>query len=300
MTANASTAKKTLLVTGGGRGLGRGVAEALVRDGHRVVITARDGAAGERACAEIRAAVPSARIESYPLDLASFAAIRRFAAALPAELRFDGLVHCAGVMQQSRERRLTVDGIEETLAVNALAPFLLTHELLPRLGTPAHLARVICVSSRLHLPGSRGAPVAYDFDDPNLERGYDPNRAYKNSKLAMLWFTYELARRNPPPRLTAHGTCPGFVPTTAAASVHGLQRILLRYVLPLFPFATSVADAVEALRFTAVDPALDKTSGDFWAEKQPLASSPQSHDLADAARFWAYAERVTGLAAAGR
>ncbi len=285
---------KTVLVTGGGRGLGRFVSEALVRDGHRVVMTVRDSQAGERACAEIRAAMPSASIEAHRLDLASFADIRRFGSELPATQRFDVLFHVAGVMQQSRTRRLTGDGVEETLAVNALAPFLLTHELEPRLGTGPRVPRVICVSSRLHLPGSRGPSVDFDFDDPSLERGYDPDRAYKNSKLGLLWFTYELARRFPPPRLTAHGICPGFVPTTAAASTRGATRLLLRYVLPLMPFATSVADAVESLRFIAVDPSLDVTTGDFWADGKPVDSSPQSRDTADARRFWAFAERVTG------
>lgn len=285
---------KTLLVTGGGRGLGRFVSEALARERHRVVLTARDAAAGERAVAEVRAAVPGAQIEARRLDLASFADIRRFAAALPPDLRLDVVLHVAGVMQQSPERRLTADGIEETLAVNALAPFLLTHEIQARLGAGGGVPRVVSVSSRLHLPGSRGPSVAFDFDDPSLERGYEPNRAYKNSKLAMLWFTYELARRFPPPQLTAHAVCPGFVPTTAAASVRGAQRLLLRYVLPWMPFATRVADAVESLRFTAVDPSLDATTGDFWAEKRPFASSPQSRDPADARRFWDLAERLTG------
>jgi NAD(P)-dependent dehydrogenase (short-subunit alcohol dehydrogenase family) len=283
-----------VLITGGGRGLGRHTAEAIARAGHRVILTARDAAAGERAVAEIRAASPAARIESHRLDLASFDDIRRFARELPPTLRFDVLLHVAGVMQQSPVRRLTRDGVEETLAVNALAPFLLTHELESRLGTPGAMPRVVCVSSRLHLPGSRGPAVHYDFDDPNLARGYEPNRAYKNSKLAVLWFTAELARRFPPPRLTAHGVCPGFVPTTAAASARGATRFLLRYVLPLMPFATSVADAVESLRFMALDAALDATSGDFWAERRPAEASPQARDAADARRFWDYARDVTG------
>lgn len=286
--------QKTVLVTGGGRGLGRSVAEALVRAGHRVVITARDAAAGERVVAGLRSAVPSAAVEAHRLDLASFADIRRFAAELPVGLRFDVLLHVAGVMQQSRTRRLTRDGVEETLGVNAYAMFLLTHELQARLGTGQHVPRVVCVSSRLHEPGSRGPPVAFDFDDPNLERGYDPDRAYKNSKLAVLWFTYELARRFPPPQLTAHAICPGFVPRTAAASAHGATRLLLKYVLPLMPFATSVATATESLRSAAVDPALDASTGDFWADGKPADSSPQSRDVSDARRFWSDAERVTG------
>ncbi|MFO0601394.1 MAG: SDR family NAD(P)-dependent oxidoreductase [Myxococcaceae bacterium] len=285
---------RSILVTGGGRGLARGLCEALARDGHRVLLTARDAAAGERACAEIKAKVGTAQIESRRLDLASFAAIRDFAAGLAPDQRFDVVMHVAGVMQQSPARRLTVDGVEETLAVNALAPFLLTHELLPRLGGGAGVPRVVVVSSRLHLPGSRGPSVNYDFDDPNLERGYEPNRAYKNSKLAVLWFDAELARRLPPPRLTAHGVCPGFVPRTAAESVHGLQRLMLRWLLPLMPFATSVEAAVDSLRFMATSPTLDATTGDFWAEQKPFEPSEQARSREDAARFWDWAQRLTG------
>jgi NAD(P)-dependent dehydrogenase (short-subunit alcohol dehydrogenase family) len=289
------TAKKTILVTGGGRGLARHLSEALARDGHRVVFTARDVAEGTRACAEIRAAVPTAQVTWHRLDLASFDDIRRFTTELPDTLRFDVLAHVAGVLQQSRTRRLSADGVEETLAVNALAPFLLTHELMPRLGTGLHLPRVMCVSSRLHMPNARGPSVAFNFEDPSLAHDYDPDRAYKNSKLALLWFTYELARRFPAPRLTAHAVCPGFVPATAAASTHGVMRLLMKHVMPWMPFATSVSEAVASLRFTAVDPALDQTTGDFWAEKKPFTSSAQSRALLDARRFWAYAERVTDV-----
>ena len=153
---------------------------------------------------------------------------------------------------------------------------------------------MVVVSSRLHLPGSRGPSVNYDFDDPNLEREYHPERAYKNSKLALLWFAYELARRVPKTRLTVHGVCPGFVPETGAASTTGFLHFMMRFVLPHLPFATSAVDAVKNLCFTAVDAALDATSGDFWAEQKPLESSPQSRDADDARRFWDWACGVTG------
>ena len=282
---------KTILVTGGGRGLGRGVGLALAAAGHRVVLTARNPSAGAATVARARAQKADARIEALPLDLASFDAVKAFPSALPDGVTFDVVMHVAGIMQQSPDRRLTVDGVEETLAVNALAPFLLTKVLWPRLGPGA---RVVCVSSRLHLPDSRGAPVHYDFDDPSLERGYQPDRAYKNSKLALLWFVNELSRRVPKERLTVHGTCPGFVPETASASTTGALRFVMTHVMPHLPFATRLDDAIDALCFTALDPALDQTTGDFWAEKKPFPSSPQSRSVDDARRFWAWAEVVTG------
>jgi NAD(P)-dependent dehydrogenase (short-subunit alcohol dehydrogenase family) len=285
------SATKTILVTGGGRGLAKGVSLSLAAAGHRVVLTARNPAAGAATVAEAKAHRPDARIECLPLDLASFAAVKAFPALLPGEVTFDTVMHVAGIMQQSPTRRLTADGVEETLAVNALAPFLLTKGLWPAL---APGARVVCVSSRLHLPDSRGAPVHFDFDDPSLAQGYQPDRAYKNSKLAVLWFAYELSRRVPKERLTVHGVCPGFVPETASASTTGAMRFVMAHVMPHMPFATRLADAIDALCFTAVDPALDATTGDFWAERKPFPSSPQSHSVEDARRFWAWAEQVTG------
>lgn len=284
---------KTVLITGGGRGLGRGVARRLAEQGHRVVLTARDPKAGARVVEEIRRASPGADVQALPLELASLEAVRGFGEVLPAGLRIDTLFHVAGIMQQSPQRRVTPDGFEETLAVNVLAPFVLTHALLPRLGTGTGPARVVTVSSRLHLPGSRGVPVDFSFEDPNLARGYHPERAYKNSKLAVLWFAQELARRADPSRLTSHAVCPGFVPETIVASTHGMMRLMMRFVLPHMPFATRLEDAVDALSFTATDAALDRSTGLFWTEKQPSTPSPQALDPEQARRFWTWAEAVT-------
>lgn len=282
-----------MVLTGGGRGLGRVTAEKLAARGCRVVLVARTPDRAAAAAEEIRAVVGDAVVEPRAVDLASMDAVRRFAVALRAELdRIDVLFHIAGVLQTSPSRRVTVDGYEETLAVNALAPFLLTRLLLPLLERSAP-ARIVTVSSRLHLPGSRGAPVDFDFGDPQLEHGYDPERAYKNSKLAVLWFTYELQRRLPP-GLTANAVCPGFVPATAAASTSGVQHWLMAHVLPHLPFATSVDAATDALVFMAVDASLGGVGGTFFAEQHEIESSPESHDVEKAARFWDLAARLTG------
>ncbi|MFZ0324230.1 MAG: SDR family NAD(P)-dependent oxidoreductase, partial [Actinomycetes bacterium] len=208
---------KTVLITGGGRGLGRVTAAKLAVAGCRVILVARTATASKAAAQEIRGTHPEAVVEARWVDLSSMTQIRGFAEAVVGEHEpIDVLFHVAGVMQTSRTRRLSVDGLEETLAVNTLAPFLLTGLLLPAL-EQAPSARVVTVSSRLHLPGSRGEPVDFDFADPQLEHDYNPDRAYKNSKLAVLWFTYELQRRLQPRPITANAVCPGFVPATAAA-----------------------------------------------------------------------------------
>jgi NAD(P)-dependent dehydrogenase (short-subunit alcohol dehydrogenase family) len=284
---------RTILLTGGNRGLGRATAERLARAGHRVVLTARDHRAGARAVAEIRSVAPTADVALREVDLASMTSVRRFTDAWDAG-PIDVLFCSAGVMQRSESRRVTEDGFEETLAVNALAPLLLVHRLLPHLDAGTR-PRIVLVSSSLHEPGSRGAPVDFDFDDPHLTRGYHPDRAYKNSKLAVLWLTYELARRLPPRPITANAICPGFVPTTAAASVTGFSRFFLRHVLPWMPFATSVETASRNLAAMAVDPGLEGRSGTYWTQGEEVRSSEASRDPTKAARFWALACGLLGL-----
>jgi NAD(P)-dependent dehydrogenase (short-subunit alcohol dehydrogenase family) len=285
----------TILITGGGRGLGKATAEKLAAAGHRVLLTARTPPGAEAAATEIRQRHPGALVEPRAVDLSSLAAVRAFAGAqLELGAPIDVLFHVAGIMQQSPTRRVTVDGFEETLAVNDLAPYLMTGLLLPLLERSPS-SRVVFVSSRLHLPDSRGVPVDFDFDDPQLERGYQPDRAYKNSKLAAVWLAYELQRRLPPRSITSNAVCPGFVPATAAASAHGLKRRFMQVVLPHMPFATSVDAAADSLVFMAVDPSIEGVGGRFFGERRPIESSPESHDAAKARQFWELAAALTGL-----
>ncbi len=285
-----------MLITGGGRGLGRATAGKLARLGHRVLITARTQQAAEQAARELAAENPGAQLSGRAVELSSLESVRRLARELESEgLALDVLFNVAGVMQTNPERQLSADGYELTLAVNALAPFLLTRLLLPALKR-APSARVINVSSRMHLPGSRGQPVDFAFDDPNLERGYHPDRAYKNSKLALLWFTYELQRRLGPGPLTVNAVCPGFVPATAVESSRKpFERWLMRHVIPHFSFATTVEAATDSFVFMATDPSVAERGGRFFGEKREIASSPESHDLEKAKRFWELASRLTGL-----
>ena len=160
-------------------------------------------------------------------------------------------------------RRQTVDGFEETLQTNVLGPFLLTRLLLP-----------------------------------TLERDYEPQRAYKNSKLALLWFTYELARRlaaENVEHVTCSAVCPGFVPATAADSTSGLQRFFLRRVLIHARFATTVEDAANAFVEALTDSSLERESGIFLADHREQRSSDESYDEQKAQRFWTLASRLTGL-----
>ena len=286
----------TILITGGGRGLGKVTAGKLARSGHRVLLTARTLEKAEAAVRELATDNPGARLEARFVDLASLYSIRRFASELLKEgVALDVLFNVAGVMQTNPQRQFSADGYELTLAVNALAPFLLTRLLLPDLER-APAARIINVGSRLHLPGSRGRPVDFDFDDPNLEGDYNPDRAYKNSKLALLWFTYELQRRLGSHHMTVNAVCPGFVPLTAVESSRKpFERWLMRHVLPHLSFTTTIDEASDSFVFMATDTGVAKKGGRFFGEKKEIASSPDSHDAEKARRFWELASRLTGI-----
>ncbi len=160
----------------------------------------------------MRSANPEASVESMPLDLASFASIRQCAAAFHAkQLPLHLLINNAGGGIPGKQARFTSDGFELTFATNHLGHFLLTHLLLDSLKQSAP-ARVITVSSRLHIPGYGGGPPP-DFDYGNLkgEKYYHSRVFYKNSKLANVWFAYELQRRLEGTGITSNAVCPGFV-----------------------------------------------------------------------------------------
>jgi NAD(P)-dependent dehydrogenase (short-subunit alcohol dehydrogenase family) len=164
----------TVLVTGATDGLGRVVARDLAARGFDLLVHGRDAERAAAVAEEIGAA------GVHLADFSSLAEVRELAEALP---RVDVLVNNAGLI--SEERRVTGDGIELTFQVNHLAPFLLTNRLIGR-DPPRRVVHVASIGQ-----------VRPDFDDLMLEHGYDEWRAYRQSKLAQIMYSFELARRRP-------------------------------------------------------------------------------------------------------
>src|ERR1035438_6523490 len=180
-------AGKSVLVTGGTGGIGKATATGLAALGARVGITGRDQARAEGAAAAIPSATGNQAVDIFAADLSAQAGVRGLAAqVLDTYPRLDVLVNNAGGFWA--HRHVTADGLEHTFALNHLAPFLLTSLLLDRL-TASAPARIITVSSGAHARGR------IDFDDLQGERNYSGQRAYSQSKLANVMFTYELAQR---------------------------------------------------------------------------------------------------------
>ena len=286
---------KTTLVTGGTRGIGLMTAEQLCGRGHHVVLTGRTPASAEQAVARIRQRVPAASVEGAALDLGSLQSVRAFAASQAASERpLNALICNAGVMERLPEIRRSQDGFELMFAANHLGHFLLAALLLPRLLRSAP-SRVVVVSSRWSAPGSSGPQLDFDFDNLDGHKSYDPVVFYKNSKLANLWFAFELARRLEGTGVTVNAVCPGFVPASLAESQQGFQRLFTKYLLARLPVANSPAKAAANTVFVATDPAYASRTGKFVGECQEVVAYEEARDPAKAERLWQLSCKLCGI-----
>jgi NAD(P)-dependent dehydrogenase (short-subunit alcohol dehydrogenase family) len=275
---------KTVVVTGGTGGIGRATAMGLARMGANVAITGRDGASGEAAAREIRLAT-GAQVDVLVGDLSSNSEVRALAAEALGRLpKIDVLVNNVGGYWDTRH--VTADGLERTFAVNHLASFLLTNLLLERLGE-SRSARVVTVASQAHAQGR------IDFDDLQAERAYSGARAYNQSKLANVLFSYELARRLRGSGVTANSLHPGVVNTAFGAEDPGhTQRLLVPF---LRPFMKSPARGAATSIHVASAPELEGVTGRYFANSAPKRSASRSHDEALAGRLWRLSADLVGL-----
>src|SRR5450756_243604 len=282
-----SMAGKTVLVTGATSGIGRATAAGLAGMGARVAITGRDHERAERAAGEIGTAT-GGRVDVFVADLSSQAEVRRLVQeVLRTYPRIDVLVNNVGGYWNTRH--VTADGLERTFALNHLASFLLTNLLLDRLRQSGP-ARVVTVSSNAQSMGR------IDFDDLQGERSYSGSRAYNQSKLANVLFTYELARRLRDSTVTANALHPGVVRTSfGAEDPGGAQRL---FVPLMKPFMKAPTQGAATSIHVASSPDLGQRTGLFFVNSKPKRSSERSYDEADAARLWQVSADLVGLTAA--
>ncbi len=280
---------RTVLVTGATTGIGRATAVGLATMGAHVAITGRDRGRAEDAAGEIRAA-GGGQVDVFVADLSSQAQVRRLAGEALGRLpRIDVLVNNVGGYWNTRH--VTADGLERTFALNHLAPFLLTGLLLDRL-TQGAPARVVTVASAAQAMGR------IDFDDLQGERSYSGSRAYDQSKLANMLFSYELARRLRGSGVTANALHPGMVSTSFGAEDPGrIQRLMVPF---LRPFMKSPARGAATSIHLASAPDLEQVSGCYFAGSRPRRSSARSYDEDVAARLWEVSADLVGMTAAAR
>jgi len=279
---------KVAVVTGGNSGIGKEAALALARQGAHVVIAARNPAKAAAAVAEIESAADArGRVETIPIDLASFASVRDFAAAFAREHdRVDILLNNAGLVL--RKRVETVDGHETQFQVNHLGHFLLTqllHDALVR-GAPA---RVVNVSSYAHKTVRNGL----DFDDLDWKRRrYRSFAVYSATKFMNVLFTRELARRSDPDVITANALHPGFVGSNFARE--GDLGVFGTVAMPLIrPFAISSAKGALTSIYLSSSPDVEGITGQYFFRGKAVAPIPAALDDAAAARLWEISEKLT-------
>ncbi len=275
---------RTVLVTGGSGGIGKATALGLAAMGARVAITGRDRVRTDAAARELRASHGGEGLW-FVADLSSQAEVRRLAGdVLLALPRIDVLINNAGGYWNTR--RITVDGLEQTFAVNHLAPFLLTGLLLGRVRQSAP-ARVVTVASHAQAQGR------IDFEDLQGQRSYSGARAYNQSKLANVLFTYELARRMDMTGVTANALHPGVVNTSFGADDPATVQ---KWLVPILrPFMKSPARGAATSIHLASAPGLDEVTGRYFANRATKRSSRLSYDTAVADRLWRVSARLVGL-----
>lgn len=268
---------KTVLVTGSTDGLGRAVALRLAKAGANVLIHGRDAARGEALLSELRA-TGKGKHAFYKADFASLAEVRRLAVdVLRDHPRLDVLVNNAGIGSgpEIKRRAESADGFELRFAVNYLSGFLLTYLLLPALLKSAP-ARIVNVSSI--------GQEALDFDDVMLERAYDGGRAYRQSKLAQVLFTIDLAQELAGKNVTANSLHPSTFMNTTMVRQMGRE-----------PISTVDQGADAVMRLIASDDVAGQ-SGLFFNVQQESRADPQAYDAEARRKLRALSDQLTGLA----
>ena len=288
MTVTRSMTGKVVLITGGTGGIGRAAATGLASMGARVGITGRDRTRAEEAAAMIARDSGNPAVDVFVADMSSQTEVHRLAGEVLATYpRLDVLLNNVGGFWA--HRHVTADGLEHTFALNHLAPFLLTSLLLDRLVASAP-ARIVTVSSGAQSMGT------IDFDDLMGEGKYSGQRAYNQSKLANVMFTYELASRLKGTGVTATVLHPGVTSTGFGAEdkARGWGPIIAL----MRPFMKSPERGADTSVFLASSPGAegDDITGRYFVGRKPKSSHTSSYDPKTTARLWQVSADLVGLA----
>lgn len=279
--AGVDCADVTALVTGSTSGIGREVALALGRLGAHVIVHGRDRERGQAVVREFGTLEGTA--EFHRADFASQGAVREFAETVTDSTDgIDVLFNNAGGYFRGGE--LSEDGIEYTFAVNHLAPFLLTHLLVPTIPDDG---RIVTTSSGAHRQGS------LDFDSLRTVDSYSGMGAYSQSKLANILFTRELARRVPQSATCFH---PGFVPGSSFfRELPAPIRVPMRAASAIPGFGSSVEDGAATALYLGLSEEVSGTTGEYFSGFSTKTPAAEARDDDLARRLWEVSEEMVGL-----
>ncbi|MFX1466051.1 MAG: SDR family oxidoreductase [Promethearchaeota archaeon] len=268
------------MVTGANSGIGKATALGLAEMDATVVMVCRNQKWGEDAKEEIIEVTGNQSIDLLIADLSSQTAIHQLVSKFKRKYqKLHVLINNAGVLLQKFS--LTEDGIETTFAVNHLAPFLLTNLLLDTISASAP-ARIINVSSGTH------SWAHLNLDDLQNENIYDAWTAYSQSKLALILFTYELARRLKGTNVTANCLHPGVIDTNIGSITHVEHPISSKSF-------NKLRRGAETSIYLASSTEVELVTGKYFVRKSMTKSSTESYDKAIAKGLWQISEELTKL-----
>lgn len=285
-TLNTTMQGKVCIITGANSGIGRATALGLAQMGATVVMVCRDQTKGEEAQNEIKNQSQNDAIDLMLADLTSQASIRQLAEDIQQKYQqLHVLINNAGVV--NLRRRETSGGLEMMFAVNYLAPFLLTNLLLEKLKDSAP-ARIINVSSDSHESGY------IRMDNLQSEQQYKFMRSYGQSKLAVVLFTYELARRLQGTGVTANCLHPGFVATNIGQNGLGkVGRSIAKLVLS--SMGISPEEGAKTSIYLASSPDVEGVTGKYFTKSMPVRSAPISYDETLQRQLWEESMKLVNL-----
>ncbi len=282
---NSSMQGKICMVTGANSGIGKATALALALMGATVVMVCRDRAKGEEAKSEITTKSRNNAVDLLLADLSSQQSIRQLVENFQHHYtQLHVLINNAGAAFTGR--RETVDGLEMTFAVNYLAPFLLTNVLLDVLKASAP-ARIVNLSSNSHEAGY------IMMDDLQSEKKHKFLQAYGQSKLALVLFTYELARRLQGTEVTANCLHPGFVAThIGQRDVGPAVRLLVKLI---GSFGASPQEGAKTSIYLASSPDVEGVTGKYFVKSIPKRSASISYDESLQRQLWEQSAKLVNL-----
>ena len=275
---------KTILITGASAGIGLHSAIGLAKLGADVVMVGRDEGRTAQAAELVKSQTGNQAISYLLADLSSLKDLRKLAQAFKDKYnKLDVLLNNAGAIHFSRQ--VSVDGYEMTFALNHLNYFLLTDLLLDLLKA-APAGRIVNVSSRAHYRGH------VNFDDLQIQHGYNAMKAYSMSKLMNVLFTYELSRRLQGTKVTANCLHPGFVASNFATNNGWWVRLGMAFMSGRI----SVEEGAKCSIYLASAPEVQGVNGKYFHyDMTEKRSSDESYDEAEAKRLWDVSEKLVAV-----
>ena len=277
---------KICLVTGSNSGIGKETVLALSKMDATIVMVVRDKTRGDKALAEIVNQTGNTKIDLMICDLSSMDSIQRFAEEFKKNYaRLDVLINNAGAV--FNKRQVTPECFERTLAVDYLAPFLLTNELLDLLKSSAP-SRIINVSSGLAKKGK------VDLDDLQSVKNYSGMKIYSNVKLMLMMYTYELARRLEGTGVTANVLMPGFVATNLGKNSGSLRSSIMFKIVR--PMQINAKKGAETSVYLASSEDIKTVSGKCFSKKKIATTCPESYEEELQKLLWNKTRSLLGMA----